>query len=254
MFIKLSTNQIPPKKSKGKGSKVKKTTEESQETINVSEEFEPKPKPAKKNTSSKRRVKKKVTLSADDNIISDDPYAALKLPKSISQTELEEAEATRKVHATHARIVTESIPESAKKKSSSRISKSVVIQDTPSTPMSKRTTLKTNLKVLHLLLYKNKKLQTSCMLLRKLRRQAEDNQEKDITKEKVILKWGVEQNSEFSDDDNDDVENDDKDSNADDEGNDHVSDTQDAEYEDVKTESDENNIYKYKICVARMRM
>nr|GEW34383.1 hypothetical protein [Tanacetum cinerariifolium]GEW36854.1 hypothetical protein [Tanacetum cinerariifolium] len=225
MFIKYSTNQIPPKKSRGKGSKGKKSTKESQETINVSEESAPKHKPAKKNTSSKRRVKKKVTLSTDDNIISDDPDAALKLPKSISQTELQEAEATRKVHVTHARIVTEYIPEYAKKKSSSRISKSVVIQDTPSTLMSKRTTLK----VLHLLLHKNKKLQTSCKLLRKVKRQAEDNQ-------------GVEQNSEFSGVDNDDVEKDDKDSDADDEGDDHVSDTQDAEYEDDSADADVSSL------------
>ncbi|GKC32934.1 hypothetical protein Tco_1040228, partial [Tanacetum coccineum] len=65
--------------------------------------------PTKKKTSSKRRVKKKVTLSADDNIIPDDLDAALELAKSISQTEAEEAEAeaARKVHATHARIMTE---------------------------------------------------------------------------------------------------------------------------------------------------
>nr|GEW84693.1 hypothetical protein [Tanacetum cinerariifolium] len=41
----------------------------------VSEEFDP--EPTRKKTSSKRRVKKKVTLFADDNIISDDPDAAL---------------------------------------------------------------------------------------------------------------------------------------------------------------------------------
>ncbi|GKA31387.1 hypothetical protein Tco_0717692 [Tanacetum coccineum] len=84
-------------------------------------------------------VKKKVTLSANDNIISDDPTDALKLAKSISQTEAEEVEAARKVHATHARIVTESVSESSKKKSSDRSSKSVVIQDTPSAPKSKPT-------------------------------------------------------------------------------------------------------------------
>nr|GFD49410.1 hypothetical protein [Tanacetum cinerariifolium] len=85
---------------------------ESQETVDVSEEFEL--EPAKKKISSKRRVKKKVTLSADDNIITDDPDAALELAKCISQTEAEEAEAAeaaRKVHATHARIVTESVPD-----------------------------------------------------------------------------------------------------------------------------------------------
>ncbi|GJU25914.1 hypothetical protein Tco_1164535 [Tanacetum coccineum] len=51
------------------------------------------------------------------------------------------------------------------------------------------------------------------------------------------------------DDDNDDVEKDDKDDDADDEGDDHVSDTQDVDDEDVKTESDEDEIYKYKIRV-----
>ncbi|GKB78320.1 hypothetical protein Tco_0945215 [Tanacetum coccineum] len=91
MFIKYSTNQIPPKKSRGKGSKGKNTVEESQETVNVFKESEPEPELAKKKTSSKRRVKNKVTLSADDNIISDDPDAALELAKSISQTEVEEA-------------------------------------------------------------------------------------------------------------------------------------------------------------------
>ncbi|GJU25915.1 hypothetical protein Tco_1164536 [Tanacetum coccineum] len=146
MFIKYSTNQIPPKKSKEKGSKGKKTAEESQETINISEESEHEPKPAKKKTSGKRRVKKKVTMSADDNIISDDLDAALELAKSISQTEVEEAEAARKVHATHARIMTETVPESAKKQSGGRISKSVVIQDTLSTPKSKLATSNTKLK------------------------------------------------------------------------------------------------------------
>ncbi|GKF26329.1 hypothetical protein Tco_0082223, partial [Tanacetum coccineum] len=41
------------------------------------------------------------------------------------------------------------------------------------------------------------------------------------------------------------------DSDADDEGNDHVSDTQDANDEDVETESDEDDIYKYKIRVCK---
>ncbi|GKA95352.1 hypothetical protein Tco_0817390 [Tanacetum coccineum] len=146
MFIKYSTGQIPPKKSRGKGSKGKKTAEEYQETINVSEGSEPEPEPAKKNTSGKRRVNKKVTLSADDNIIFDDLDAALELAKFISQTKAEEVEAARQVHATHARIVTESVTESAKKKSSGRSSKSVVIQDTPSALKSKPATSKAKLK------------------------------------------------------------------------------------------------------------
>ncbi|GJR25378.1 hypothetical protein Tco_1101610 [Tanacetum coccineum] len=145
MFIKYLTNQIPPKKSRGKGSKGKETVEESQETVDVSEESETEPEPAKKKTAS-RRFKKKVTPSANDNIISDDPDAALELAKSISQTEAEEAEEARKVHATHARIMPEYFPEFAKKKSSGKSSKSVVIQDTSSAPTSKPVTSKTKLK------------------------------------------------------------------------------------------------------------
>ncbi|GKE40450.1 hypothetical protein Tco_1463855 [Tanacetum coccineum] len=79
MFIKYSTGQIHPKKSRGK-------------------ESEPEPGPVKRKTSSKRRVKKKVTLSVDDNIISNDPDTALELGKSISQTKAEEAETARKLN------------------------------------------------------------------------------------------------------------------------------------------------------------
>ncbi|GJY01085.1 hypothetical protein Tco_0359237 [Tanacetum coccineum] len=108
------------KKRRGKGLKGKKTAEESQETVDVFKKSKPEPESAKKKTSCKRRVKKKVTLSANDNIIFDDPDAALELANFISQTEAEEAEAARKVHATHARIMTESVPKSAKMKSSGR--------------------------------------------------------------------------------------------------------------------------------------
>nr|GEV93971.1 integrase, catalytic region, zinc finger, CCHC-type, peptidase aspartic, catalytic [Tanacetum cinerariifolium] len=68
-----------PKKSRGKGSQRKKTTDDSQETVDVSEESEPKPESVKRKTSS----------------------------KSIRQTEAKEAKAARQVHATNARIVTE---------------------------------------------------------------------------------------------------------------------------------------------------
>nr|GEZ00950.1 hypothetical protein [Tanacetum cinerariifolium] len=106
MFIKYSSCQICPKKSRGKGLQEKKTADDSQETVAVSEESEPELELAKKKAST----------------------------KSISQTEAEEAEAARKVHATHARIMIEYVPESAKKKSGDRSSKSVFIQDTLSTP------------------------------------------------------------------------------------------------------------------------
>ncbi|GKD92274.1 hypothetical protein Tco_1372111 [Tanacetum coccineum] len=170
MFIKYSTSRIPPKKSRGKGSQRKKTTYDSQETIDVSEESKPKPESVKRKTSG----------------------------NSISQTKVEEVEAARQVHATHARIVTKSVPESTKKKSGGRSSKSVI----------------------------NKRLQTLCKLLKKVRRQARDSQ------------WGSEQESEYSEEDKlDDEEKDDKEGDADD--------------EDDETESDEDDIYKYKIRVRK---
>nr|GEX48511.1 hypothetical protein [Tanacetum cinerariifolium] len=66
-----------------------------------------------------------------------------------------------------------------------------------------------------------------------------------ITEEKVILEWGDKE------DEIDDVEKDDKDGDADDEGDEHVNDTQYANDEDVKTESDEDDIYKYMICMRK---
>ncbi|GJV41785.1 hypothetical protein Tco_1420225 [Tanacetum coccineum] len=86
-----------PQEEQRKGSQRKKTADDTQETVDVYEESEPEPEPVKRKTSSKIRVKKKVTLSADDNIISDDPDIALELGKSISKTEAEEAEAARQL-------------------------------------------------------------------------------------------------------------------------------------------------------------
>nr|GEU66960.1 hypothetical protein [Tanacetum cinerariifolium] len=244
MFIKYLTNQIPPKKSRGKGSKGKNTFEESQEIVDVSEESEP--ESAKKKTASRRVVKNKVTVSADHNIISNNPDAALELAKSISQTEAEEAEAARKVHATHARIMTEFALKSAKKKSNCRSTKSVVIQDTPSTPKSKPSTSNTKLKGVpneSTVIFATSSKGTGI-------KPGVPDEDKDNTKEKVIFKWGDKQDSEFFDDDNDD-EKDDKDGDADDEGDDHISDTQDAYEEDDETESDEDEINKSKICVRK---
>ncbi|GJV55799.1 hypothetical protein Tco_1456804 [Tanacetum coccineum] len=255
---------IPPKKSRGKGSKGKKTAEESQETVDVSEESEPEPEPAKKKTSGKRRVKKKVTLSVDDNIISDDPDAALELAKSISQTE---AEAARKVHATHARNVTESVPESAKKKSGGRSSKSVVIEDTPSALKSKPATAKSKLKGAPSLTPAEQEETNIMQALKESKKTSRRQPGTGGSNEGTGSKPGVldestvvsttssegtdEQDNEHYDDDNDDAEKDEKDGDADDEGDDHVSDKQNDDDEDDETKSDEDDIYKYKIRVRK---
>ncbi|GKA38114.1 hypothetical protein Tco_0724679 [Tanacetum coccineum] len=88
IFIKYSTHQILPNKSRGKGSQGKKTIDTHMEEVEVSEESNP--EPAKKKMASRRVVKKKVSISVKDNIISDSDVA-LELGKSISQTEAEEA-------------------------------------------------------------------------------------------------------------------------------------------------------------------
>ncbi|GKE42514.1 hypothetical protein Tco_1469798, partial [Tanacetum coccineum] len=75
------------------------------------------PELARKQTASRRVVKKKFTITADDNIIPE-PDVALELGKSISLTEAAKEEAARQVHATHARIVTKSIPKPARRKPS----------------------------------------------------------------------------------------------------------------------------------------
>ncbi|GKD87802.1 hypothetical protein Tco_1358956, partial [Tanacetum coccineum] len=93
MFIKYSTGQIHPKKSRGKGLQEKKTANIPEADVD------------------------KGTISVDDNIIPD-PDVALELGKSISLTEAVEEEATRQVHATHARIVTESVPKPARRRPS----------------------------------------------------------------------------------------------------------------------------------------
>ncbi|GJY20046.1 hypothetical protein Tco_0392612 [Tanacetum coccineum] len=244
IFIKYSTGQIRPKKSRGKGSHRKKTADDSQETVDVSEESKPKPEPAKKKTSSKRRVKNKVTLSANDNIISDDPDDVLELSKFISQTEAEEAKATRKVHVTHARIVTEYVPESAKKKSGGRIFE---CSHSRHYEYSKVVDIMQALK-------ESKKIS---------RRQPgiggsnegtgskagvpdESTVVSDTSSEGTDIKLGVpDEEKDITE------EKDDKDGDVDDEGDDHINDTQDTDDEDVKTESDEEDIYKYKIRVRK---
>nr|GEX42127.1 hypothetical protein [Tanacetum cinerariifolium] len=110
-----------PNKIRGKGLQRKKTADDSQKTVDVSEESEPEPKPVKRKTSNKRRVKKKVTLFANDKFISDDPDTALELGKSIRKTKAEEAEAARQVHATHAMIMTEYVPEPTKRRKSGQV-------------------------------------------------------------------------------------------------------------------------------------
>ncbi|GKE88070.1 hypothetical protein Tco_1565545, partial [Tanacetum coccineum] len=253
--------QIDHRKEKRSRCKnMSKAVDDSQETVDIFEESEPKPEPepTKEKTAS-RSVKKKVTLSADDNIISNDPDATLELAKSISQIEAKEVEVARKVYATHARIVTESVPESAKKKSSGRSSKSVVIQDTPTAPKSKPANSKTKLKGAPSLTHAE---QEAANIMQDLKESKKSSRRQPGTKgsnEGTGSKPGVpDESTVFSaassegtgtkpgvpnEDKDITEEKDENDGDADDEYDDHVIDKQDDDDEDDETESDEDEIY-----------
>ncbi|GJZ70036.1 hypothetical protein Tco_0633586 [Tanacetum coccineum] len=201
MFIKYSTGQIRPKKSR---------------------ESEPELESVKRKNSSKRRVKKKVTLFANDNIISDDPDTALELGKSISQTKAEEAETARQVHASHARIVIESVPEPTKRRKSSKVT---------SDPPKKLKVLDAQVKELVPGVLDESTVASATSSEGTGTKPMVLDEEKEITEENIILEWGSEQESKYSKEDKlDDEVKDDKEGYADDE-----------------TESDEDDIYKYKI-------
>nr|GEV34998.1 putative reverse transcriptase domain-containing protein [Tanacetum cinerariifolium] len=188
MFIKYSTGQIRPKKSKGKGSQGKKTADDSQKTFDVSVESKPKPKSVKRKTSSKRKVKKTA----------------------------EEAEAARQVHATHAKIMTESLLKLTRRRKSGKVT---------SNPPKK-------LKGVPSLTLEEQKAADIMQALKESKRQpgtrgssegtstkpevldestvvsttssegtgtkpGVPDKEKEITKENVILEWGSEQENDF---------------------------------------------------------
>ncbi|GKA75135.1 hypothetical protein Tco_0781513 [Tanacetum coccineum] len=176
MFIKYSTGQIPPKKSRGKG-------------------------------------------------------------KSISKTEAEEPEAARQVHATHARIVTESVPEPTRRRKSGKVTSNPPkkLKGVPSlTPEEQEAA-----DIMQALKESKKDKQETASEGTGTKPGVPD-EEKDITKEHVILDSSKE-------DKLDDEEKDDKERDAKDEGDDHISDIQYTNDEDDEIESDEDDIYKYKI-------
>ncbi|GJY97257.1 retrovirus-related pol polyprotein from transposon TNT 1-94 [Tanacetum coccineum] len=226
MFIKYSTGQIPPKKSRGKESKHE-------------------PEPIKRKTASRRVVKKKVTISADDKIISDDPDAALELGKSMSLTEAEEAGS----------------------KSGDRSSRGVTIQDTPSAPNPKPVTSKPNLKGTQSLTPAKKEAADTMQALKESKKTSKrqlgtggssegSGTILGVPDESIVISAtsseGIEHESKYSEEDKlDDEDKDDKEGDADDKGDDHISDIQDTDDEDDETKSDEDDIYKYKICVLK---
>ncbi|GJX47023.1 hypothetical protein Tco_0272213 [Tanacetum coccineum] len=258
MFIKYSTIQIPPQEKGFTNEKILLMTLRkllmNLKILNLNQE------PVNDKDIYKRRVKKKVTLSADDNIISDDPDTDLALGKFISQTEVE---AARQVHATHARIVTESVPEPTKRRKSGKVTSDPPkkLKGVPSlTPEEQEAA------DIMQALKESKKISKRQPGTRGSSegtstipgvpdestivsatssegtgiKPRDPDEEKEITKVNVILEYRSEQESEHSKEDKlDDKEKDEKEGDADDED------------EDDETKSDEEDIYKYKIRVHK---
>ncbi|GJR43075.1 hypothetical protein Tco_1311178 [Tanacetum coccineum] len=180
------------------------------------------------------------------------------LTRTISQTEAKEAEAARQVHATHARIVTESVLKPTRRRKSGKVTSDPPkkLKGVPSlTPKEQEAAdiiqaLKENKKT-------SKRqpgiggssegtgtkpgvLDESTVVSATSSEGTGTkpgvlDEEKEITEENVILEWGSEQESEHYEEDKlDDKEKDEKEGDADDE-----------------TESDEEDIYKYKIRVRK---
>nr|GEU60007.1 hypothetical protein [Tanacetum cinerariifolium] len=140
-----------------------------------------------------RVVRKKVTISADDNIIPE-PDIALELGKSISLAEAVEEEVARQVYATHARIVTESVPEPARRRPSEQLAADTIKALKESIPNESTVVPTTS----------SEGTGTKPRVL---------DEEKVTSEANVILDWGSEQESKYSkeDDDDDDDDNDDDD-------------------------------------------
>ncbi|GJX17932.1 hypothetical protein Tco_0218764 [Tanacetum coccineum] len=94
MFIKYSTGQIPPKKSRGKVLQGKKTTYTPVTDDDMYEESEP--EPAKKKTSRKRRIKKKPTRRRKSGNVTFNPPKKL---KGVPFLTLKEQEAANTIQA-----------------------------------------------------------------------------------------------------------------------------------------------------------
>ncbi|GKA17471.1 hypothetical protein Tco_0697308 [Tanacetum coccineum] len=176
--------------------------------------------------------------------------------KSISLAEAEEEEATNQVHATHARIVTESVLESAKKKTGSRSSRSVVIQDTPSATKSKPAASKPKIKGTggssegtgRISGFLDESTVVSATSNEGTgTKPGVPDEEKVSTKEKVILEWGSEKESEYSEEDlNEEEDIDWIDSEEDDEKKDDTDDEKGIDHEMTDDEETDDKVLQGK--------
>ncbi|GJV83595.1 hypothetical protein Tco_1523493 [Tanacetum coccineum] len=160
----------------------------------------------------------------------------------------------------------ESKPKPAMKKTSSRSTRGVVIQDTLSAPKPKPTASKLKLKGIRTLTLAEQEAADTMEALKEIvsatssegtsTKLGVSDEEKVTLEANVILEWGSENESEHSEDsqlNSDEEEKKDNDGDVDDEDedDDHISDIQSTDDEDAKTKSNEDEIYKYKIQVHK---
>nr|GEW27720.1 hypothetical protein [Tanacetum cinerariifolium] len=197
MFIKYSTGYIPPRRAEAKVYKERRLL---------------------------MTLRKLLIYLKNDNILPD-PDIALELGKSISLAKAKEEEAAKQVHVTHDRIMTESIPKSANKKTYRRSSRSVVIQDTP------------------MLQSQNQLLQSLSLKTSETQLGTEGSIKGTGTIPGVLDKSTVifATSSEGTEEDQlDDEEKDDKEGDVDDEGDDHISDIQGEDEEMVNSKVEDS--------------
>nr|GEU44314.1 retrovirus-related Pol polyprotein from transposon TNT 1-94 [Tanacetum cinerariifolium] len=141
-----------------------------------------------------RVVKKKVIITTDDSIILE-PDVALELGKSISLTEAIEEETTRHVHTTYASIVTEPVLEPARKRP-----RGIDFRDTSSVSKKMSPDLSQKLKGV---LDESTVIPSTSSKGTGTKPRVPD--EKKVTfEDKVILEWGSEQESGYTEEEDDD--------------------------------------------------
>ncbi|GJX94450.1 glycosyl transferase, family 14 protein, partial [Tanacetum coccineum] len=202
------------------------------------------------NMSSSRVIKKKVSISAKENIIPE-PAVVLELGKSMSLTEAAEEESARLVHATHERIVTESDPEPARRRPSG-----IAFRDTSSVSKKMSPDPSQKLKGVQTLTPKEKLAADIMQALKASRKSSRSqphaggssegtgtkpgvpDEEKGTSAAKadVILDWGSEEESEYSKEENVKEEDDWIYSDDDEEKKDDVDDDKSIDLEETNNE------------------
>ncbi|GKD24755.1 hypothetical protein Tco_1230969, partial [Tanacetum coccineum] len=204
MFLKYSTGLIPPKKCRDKGSQRKKTADVSQESVDISDESEP--KPAKKKTGSRSTMG--VVIQDTPSALKPKPFTSKLKLKGVQSLTPEEQEATDTMQA---------LKES--KKSSRR---------QPGTRGSSEGTGR-----IPRVPYESTVVSTTSSEGTRTESEHSDYSQINFVEEEKKDNDG---NADDDDEDEDD---------------DHISDIQDIDNEDVETEFDKDEIYKYKIQVHK---